>query len=126
MPHHSTIASVRSFACRIVLRSVCRHCVPIIVLVLCLDRGDAVYATVGEEYDDDGRPTGGLSGMIEYEPSERGTGSYSIAGRGDSAEAAVTDIEDSLLRAMSLNADGRYVTSEILNAAGSESGFEFV
>lgn len=51
---------------------------------------------------------------------------YSIAGCGDSAEAAVTDIEDSLPRAMSLNADGKYVTNETLNAVGSESGFEFI
>lgn len=96
------------------------------IMVGTMDRDDAVNATIGEEYDDDGRPTGGWIGRIEYDPSICGAGSYSITGRGDSAEAAVADIEDSLLRAMSMNTEGKYVTNETFNAAGSESGFEFV
>lgn len=96
------------------------------IMVGTMDRGDAVHASIGEEYDDDGRPTGGWSGRIEYDPSGNGAGSYSIAGYGDSAEAAVADIESSLLKAMSMNVNGKYVTNETLNASRSESGFEFV
>lgn len=96
------------------------------IMVGALDRGDAVHATIGEEYDGDGRPTGGWSGVIEYAPSGGGSGSYSIAGRGDTADDAVSDMEATLLRAMSMNTGGDYVTNETMGARESDSGLEFV
>ena len=96
------------------------------IIVGTMDRDDAMHASIGEDYDDKGKPTGGWSGIIEYEPSDEDAGSYSIVGHGDTAEAAVADIESSLLKAMSMNVNGKYVTNETLNASRSESGFEFV
>lgn len=82
-------------------------------------------AAIGEDYDDKGKPTGGWSGMIEYEPSDEDAGSYSIVGHGDTAEAAIADMEGTLARAIMLNTDGKYVTNETRGTARSDSGLAF-
>lgn len=91
-----------------------------------LDRGDGLHATIGEEYDSDGKPTGCWSGAIEYEPSGSGNGSYAISGRGGSSEEAIADMEGALIRAISINGDGKHVTNETFNASRSETGFEVI
>lgn len=95
------------------------------IMVGIMDRDDAVNASIGEDYDDKGKPTGGWSGMIEYEPSDENAGSYSIVGHGDTAEAAIADMEGALARAIMLNTDGKYVTNETRGAARSDSGLAF-
>lgn len=95
------------------------------IIVGTMDRDDAMHASIGEDYDDKGKPTGGWSGMIEYEPSDEDAGSYSIVGHGDTAEAAIADMEGTLARAIMLNTDGKYVTNETRGTARSDSGLAF-